>query len=65
MGKDLVVYDGGVVPHVDVFDGDCGNVGDHDATEGIGKGYIDVDEFEHESLGVGTFEDVEFKSVSF
>ena len=46
VGQIFVRDDGGVLPHVDCFDGHGRHFSDQDATEGIGEGCIDAREIE-------------------
>lgn len=52
VGENLILDDRGVVPDEDVFDGEGGHVGDHDAAEGVGDGGVDADEGEGGFVGV-------------
>lgn len=52
VAENFVLDHRGVVPHENVLDGQGGNVGDHDAAEGVGDGGIDADERELSLIGV-------------
>ena len=46
VAENFVLDHRGVVPHEDVLDGQRGDVGDHDAAEGVGNGGVDANERE-------------------